>query len=75
MPIRIGRLIPCDAISKNDFPIKVKVKLLKNHLYRIAKNRSELFNTQSPIAHPVDRAELQQALAQCELLGNTIPKI
>lgn len=71
MPIRIGELIPFDALRSADFPLKTKVKLLKNHLYRIGKDRSPLFTTQSAIAHPGERHELQQALAQCELLGTT----
>ena len=71
MPIRIGELIPIEAFKNNDFPIKIKTKLLKNHLYRIGKNRSGLFNTQSPIAHPESRSELQHALHQCQQLGET----
>ena len=71
MPVRIGELIPKEVVMSNDFSLKVKVKLLKNHLYRIGKNRSPLFNTQSAIAHPEPRCELQAALHQCELLGET----
>ncbi|GIU44938.1 acyltransferase [Shewanella sairae] len=71
MPIRIGELIPKEVVASNDFPLKTKVKLLKNHLYRIGKNRSPLFSTQSAIAHPEPRSELQAALHQCELLGET----
>ncbi|QSX38140.1 lysophospholipid acyltransferase family protein [Shewanella sedimentimangrovi] len=71
MPIRIGELIPFDAFNTHDFDIKTKVGLLKNHLYRIGKNRPALFRTQSAIAHPESRAELQSALNQCQLLGQT----
>ncbi|WP_371997864.1 MULTISPECIES: GNAT family N-acyltransferase [unclassified Shewanella] len=71
MPVRIGQLIPKEAITSNDFSRKTKVQLLKNHLYRIGKNRSPLFATQNAIAHPESRSELQQALQQCELLGET----
>ncbi|RYV03294.1 GNAT family N-acetyltransferase [Shewanella sp. OPT22] len=71
MPIRIGELIPIDAFKNNDFPLKVKIKLLKNHLYRVGRNRQGLFNTQSPISHPESRADLQHALNQCEQLGET----
>lgn len=70
-PVRIGGLIAADTISGNDFNIKTKVNLLKNHLYRIGKNRSGIFNTQSAIAHPEDRQALQRALSECELLGET----
>ncbi|WP_420833513.1 GNAT family N-acyltransferase [Shewanella pneumatophori] len=71
MPIRIGELIPKEALTSSDFALKTKVKLLKNHLYRIGKNRSPLFKTQSAIAHPESRGELQAALQKCELLGET----
>ncbi|MCT8986776.1 lysophospholipid acyltransferase family protein [Shewanella phaeophyticola] len=71
MPIRIGQLIAKEVVNTQDFPLKTKVKLLKNHLYRIGKNRSPLFTTQNAIAHPEKRSELQSALTQCELLGQT----
>ncbi|NCO70030.1 MULTISPECIES: lysophospholipid acyltransferase family protein [Shewanella] len=71
MPVRIGQLIAKEVVGSQDFPLKTKVKLLKNHLYRIGKNRSPLFITQNAIAHPEKRSELQQALQQCELLGQT----
>ena len=71
MPVRIGQLIAKEVVNNQDFPLKTKVKLLKNHLYRIGKNRSPLFTTQNAIAHPEKRSELQHALSQCELLGQT----
>lgn len=71
MPIRIGELIPNEAVRSMDFPLKTKIKLLKNHLYRIGKDKDPLFITQSAIAHPESRRELQTALQQCELLGET----
>ena len=71
LPVRIGELIPADAVNGNDFPIKTKVSLLKNHLYRIGKNRVGLFRTQRAIAHPENRLALYKALAECELLGET----
>lgn len=71
IPIRIGGLIAADVVSGNDFALKTKVTLLKNHLYRIGKNRPGIFTTQSAIAHPEERQTLQRALAECELLGET----
>jgi putative hemolysin len=71
MPVKIGQLIPKEVVTSNDFPLKTQVKLLKNHLYRIGKNRSPLFITQNAIAHPESRSELLEALSQCELLGKT----
>lgn len=74
MPIRIGELIPNEAVRSMDFPLKTKIKLLKNHLYRIGKDKEPLFITQSAIAHPESRRELQSALQHCELLGETQDK-
>ncbi|MCG9696905.1 lysophospholipid acyltransferase family protein [Shewanella sp. Isolate11] len=71
MPIKIGQLIPKEEVASSDFPLKTQVKLLKNHLYRIGKNRSPLFTTQNAIAHPESRADLIEALSGCELLGCT----
>lgn len=71
MPVRIGQLIPKEVVASNDFPLKTQIKLLKNHLYRIGKNRSPLFTTQNAIAHPESRTELMEALLKCELLGKT----
>ncbi|WP_281212913.1 lysophospholipid acyltransferase family protein [Shewanella insulae] len=71
MPLRIGQLLPKEVVASSDFPLKTQVKLLKNHLYRIGKNRSPLFKTQNAIAHPESRSDLIEALSQCELLGQT----
>lgn len=71
MPVRIGKLIAKETVSNNDFPLKTQVKLLKNHLYRIGKNRPPLFSTQNAIAHPESRTTLQHELQKCEQLGLT----
>ncbi|WP_372869876.1 GNAT family N-acyltransferase [Shewanella sp.] len=71
MPMRIGELIALDTLRANDFDRTTMVSLLKNHLYRIGKNRPPLFRTQSPIARPECRAELKAALDECERLGET----
>ena len=71
MPVRIGKLIAKETIANNDFPLKTQVTLLKNHLYRIGKNRPPLFSTQNAVAHPESRTCLQQELQLCEPLGHT----
>lgn len=71
MPIRIGELIPNEAVRSMDVPLKTQIKLLKKHLYRIGNDKAPLFITQSAIAHPESRQALQAALQQCELLGET----
>jgi hypothetical protein len=47
------------------------VKLFKKHLYRLAKDKSPLFKTQTAIAHPEDRILLKKAVEACPLLGET----
>lgn len=48
LPVRIGELIPAEAVSGSDFPLKTRVSLLKNHLYRIGKNRSHCSTPRAP---------------------------
>jgi putative hemolysin len=70
--IKIGDLIPYSAFSGMSLPIKVQVNLFKKHLYRVAKNKTPLFQTQCAIALPEERRALLKALnAECELLGRT----
>ncbi|WP_394132056.1 GNAT family N-acyltransferase [Shewanella maritima] len=71
LPMRIGELIAKEVVASNEPVLKSKVALLKNHLYRIGKDRSGLFPTQKAIAHPEPRQQLQTALSQCTLLGET----
>lgn len=71
IPMRIGRKIPFDSYGGNQFDIKTKVKLLKRHLYRLPKNKPELFKTQSAIAPSENRAALKKAIKACEYLGAT----
>ncbi|WP_333606369.1 lysophospholipid acyltransferase family protein [Arsukibacterium sp.] len=69
--LRIGDLIPFDTSNNLPLDIQSKVKLFKKHLYRLAKDKAPLLNTQTAIAHPEDRQALKKAIDGCELLGST----
>lgn len=71
IPIRVGEPIPFSQIDAVPLSTSEKCKLLKKHLYRIAKNRKPLFITEKTIVHPQDRQALKQELKQAQRLGET----
>ncbi|GAA5217029.1 lysophospholipid acyltransferase family protein [Corallincola platygyrae] len=71
LSLRIGDPIPHDSYRGDQLTNKGKVKLFKRHLYRIGTGKSPLFRTEKGISHPENRSYLQQALKECELLGET----
>ncbi|WP_293267169.1 lysophospholipid acyltransferase family protein [Neptunomonas sp.] len=72
IPIRIGQAIPYSHIDAVPISTTEKSKLVRKHLYRIAKRKSPLFNTEKTIVHPQDRRLLKQELKASELLGETV---
>lgn len=71
IPMKVGEPIPFSQIDAVPVSTAEKAKLLKKHLYRIAKNKKPLFITEKTIAHPQSRQTLKQELRQAELLGET----
>ena len=71
LPVRIGQLIPLAQFDINALSNRDKIKLLKKHVYRLAKNRKPLFQTEKCIAHPEDRRILRRELKQSQMLGET----
>lgn len=67
----IGESIPYKSYKTTLLDTKAQVKLFKKHLYRVAKGKKPIFNTQKCIAHPEDRVSLKQELKKCQLLGTT----
>lgn len=72
IPMRVGEPIAFSQIDAVPVSTAEKAKLLKKHLYKIAKNKKPLFITEKTIAHPQDRQTLKQELRDSELLGETI---
>lgn len=71
LPVRVGEPIAFSQLDAVPVSNRDKAKLLKKHLYRIARNKEPLFMTEKTIAHPQDRKALKQELKQAELLGQT----
>lgn len=71
LPVRIGEPIAFNQLDALPVSNRDKARLLKKHLYRIARNKAPLFLTEKTIAHPQDRQALKQELKQAELLGET----
>ncbi len=71
LPVRVGETIAFSQLDALPVSNRDKAKLLKKHLYRIARNKQPLFITEKTIAHPQDRKALKQELKQAELLGET----
>jgi len=71
LPVRIGEPIPFSQLDSLPVSNQAKARLLKKHLYRIARNRSPLFITERTIAHPQDRQAIKQELRASQLLGET----
>jgi putative hemolysin len=72
LPMRVGEPIPFDQIDAIPLSLNEKAKLLKKHLYRIAKGKKPLFTTEKTIAHPQDPKVIKKELKQSELLGETV---
>ncbi|PHS31447.1 MAG: GNAT family N-acetyltransferase [Methylophaga sp.] len=68
---RIGEAIAYKKIEQLPLIDKEKVKLIKRHLYRLAKNKSSLFTTEKTIVHPQERRPIKKELESAELLGET----
>ncbi|MCB1667968.1 MAG: lysophospholipid acyltransferase family protein [Pseudomonadales bacterium] len=69
--IRIGELISYNNYQRINVPIKLKTKLFKRHLYRMGQDKSLVFNTETAIAYPENRALLRDEIKRCEPLGKT----
>ncbi|BBB26637.1 GNAT family N-acyltransferase [Amphritea japonica] len=68
---KVGEPIPYSQLEKLPLPGSEKSKLVRKHLYRLAKGRKPLFKTEKTIAHPQNRQALKKELKQSELLGET----
>lgn len=69
--IRVGESIPYQQIEQLPLIKAEKAKLLRRHLYRMARGKKSLFKTEQTVAHPVERRFIRRELQQAELLGET----
>ncbi|HVO74707.1 MAG TPA: lysophospholipid acyltransferase family protein [Ignavibacteriaceae bacterium] len=71
--VKIGDYIPSSSFSSSVYKKNVQIKLLKKHVYFLAKNK-KVFNTEKNVIHPVDKKLLKKQLYNCEVLGFTEDK-
>ncbi len=67
--IKIGDIIPSVAIS-NYMKDKLLIKLLKKHVYRIAKDKKEVFMTEKNVIHPQSQKSIKIELNMSKMLLN-----
>ncbi len=70
--ICVGEPIPYQQIEALPLVKAEKAKLLRRHLYRLAKGKKPLLKTENTIAHPQDRRAIKQELKSAKLLGETV---
>ncbi len=68
---KIGKPIPFDAYNLPNVSNNETVKLLRKHLYKVAKNHKPVFATQNEISVPEVRSELKAELKNGTVLGET----
>ena len=69
--IKIGQIIPNENIAPKGIDKKFLLNLYRKHLYSLKKGKKSFFETQSAIAHPVNRTDLVNELKKSKLLGQT----
>lgn len=68
---RIGAPIPYAQIKALPVNKTTKAKLVRKHLYRIAKAKKPIFATEQTIVHPKESRSVKKELQQSQLLGQT----
>ncbi|WP_372600355.1 lysophospholipid acyltransferase family protein [Amphritea sp.] len=71
LKFKVGEPIPYSQLDKLPVSGQEKCKMVRKHLYRLARGKSPLFKTEKTIAHPQDRKALKKELRKSELLGET----
>lgn len=67
----IGEMIGADTINDMHLSYKRHAKLMRKHLYRIAKGRRPIYQTQQCIAHPEPRHLIKEELKKAQRIGST----
>ena len=68
---KIGKPIPFEAYDLPNLSKHEAVKLLRKHLYKVAKNHRPIFATHNEISVPEVRSELKAELKNGSVLGET----
>ena len=68
----VGEMIGIDTINDMHLSYKHHAKLMRKHLYRIAKGRRPIYQTQQCIAHPEPRHLIKEELKKAQRIGSTL---
>jgi len=71
IPMQVSQAIPIQELARLPLNDKEKSKLVKRHLYRIAKGKKSLLKTEKTVEHPQNRQLIRNELKQSEHLGST----
>lgn len=66
--LTIGEMVPFETIRENKKAKKDTTKLFRKHIYRLAKKKKPIFETQKPVAHPEKSSYIKKELEQAEVL-------
>ena len=67
----IGEMVGIDTVNDMHLSYKRHAKLMRKHLYRIAKGRRPIYQTQQCIAHPEPRHLIKEELKRAQHIGTT----
>ena len=68
----VGEMIGIDTINDMHLSNKHHAKLMRRHLYRVAKGRRPIYQTQQCIAHPEPRHLIKEELKKAQRIGSTL---
>jgi len=69
--VRIGRPVPHEVYSANDFSARQLARMFRKHVYRLGARGAPIFRSVETVASPENRLLLRQELAVAERLGET----
>ena len=68
---RVGRPVPHEVYSANDFSAKQVAHLFRKHVYRLGRGAKPLFKTIETVAPAEAKLLVRRELQSCEVLGKT----
>jgi putative hemolysin len=72
--LKIGDPIPAKAFTSSFINAKVQTKLLKKHVYKLARKEEGIYSTEKNIIHPVDVKCVFKEIQNAQVLGITKDK-
>ncbi len=72
--LKIGDPIPAKAFTSNFINPKMQTKLLKKHVYKLARREQGIYSTEKNIIHPVDVKCIFKEIQNAQTLGITKDK-